>query len=423
MKNLAEISARLEEIAVEVEALSDVALNAGDNSEEILAQIETLDSEFNDLKASQERQEKVQARIDEIVASRVKPSAPAVEPVASIEPELKKNEMTIPAVAKAQKSKNFDSSEDAFVSGMYLASLGGNKRAGQFLNDQSVGTDDKGGFSVPAPLSNALINLLESYGVARQHCRRIVMSAMTWDVPKVTDHATIYYPAEAAAITSSDVTLGQINLVAKKMAALVKMSTEIQEDSIISIMDTVVQSIAYQMSVAEDENLFNGVASAINANGIAGDSNVADTNVASVAALALTDFSAAAVSVGNPIVGARNEWYMNSTLFHGPVRDLLDAAGGNTIREVEGAQRPTLHGYPVNFVNVLPGSAASTAGDLLAVFGDLSIGCYFGDRRQLGFKVLDQLYAENDQVGVIASQRIDIKVANPEVLGKITITG
>ena len=44
MKNLSEIAARLEAISVEVEALSDVALNEGDNCEETLAQIEAIDA-------------------------------------------------------------------------------------------------------------------------------------------------------------------------------------------------------------------------------------------------------------------------------------------------------------------------------------------------------------------------------------------
>ena len=198
------------------------------------------------------------------------------------------------------------------------------------MNDQSIGTDNKGGFTVPTPLSNALINLLESYGVARQACRRIVMSAETWSVPKVAGHSTVYYPAEASAITASDMTFSQVQLVAKKIAALVKMSTEVVEDSIVSMMDTVVQDIAYGIAIAEDENLFNGVASAINADGIKGDADVADTNVASVAALTLANLTAATVSIGNPIVGARNEWYVNPTLYHGPIRDLVNAAGGNT---------------------------------------------------------------------------------------------
>jgi len=72
-------------------------------------------------------------------------------------------------------------------------------------------------------------------------------------------------------------------------------------------------------------------------------------------------------------------------------------------------------------VNALPGAGAGT-GDLIAVFGDLSVSHYFGDRRQLNFKVLDQLFAVNDQVGIICTQRVDIASANPEVLSKVTIS-
>jgi len=425
MKRISEIAARLEAISVEVEALSDVALDAGDDAGETLAQIEKLDGEFNELKAEQARLEKVQARIDEIVASRVKPVETVESVEASLEPSLETEdqpEMKIPAVAARQRSKLFESPQDAYLSGMFLAAKAGNQKASEFMAAQSVGTDDKGGFTVPDPLSNALVNLLEEYGVARRACRRIVMSALTWTVPKVAGHATIYYPAEAASITDSDVTFEQITLTAGKLAGRVLMSTEVVEDSIISMMDTVVQSLAYGISIEEDKNLFNGVAGGINASGIKGDANVADTNVASVAALALTDFTACAVSVGNPIVGARNEWYLNSTLYNGPVRDLLNAAPGNVAGEYALGSRPTLLGAPVNFVNVLPGASASGSGDLLAVYGDLSMGCYFGDRRALNFKTLNELYAETDQVGVVCTERIDIKVANPEVLAKITLT-
>ena len=79
-----------------------------------------------------------------------------------------------------------------------------------------------------------------------------------------------------------------------------------------------------------------------------------------------------------------------------------------------------LMGYPVVLTNILP--AAPASGELVAVFGDLRLGCYFGDRRSLTFKTLNELYAANDQIGIQATERIDIKVANPEVLAKITIT-
>lgn len=417
---LSEIAARLEEISVEVEALSDVALGEGSDCEETLTQIEALDSEFNELKAKQDRQVKIQARIDEIVASRVTPQAPAVEPEASIEPQLEEEtEMNkIPAAAKYNKSNVFASSEDAYVAGQFLAAVGGNAKAQDFMAAQSVGTDDKGGFSVPAPLSSELINLVENYGVARNVCRRIVMGAMTWAVPKLTGHATVYYPAEAGAITESDLTFAQISLTAKKMAGLVKMSTEISEDSLISMTDTIVRDLAWSFAKEEDTNLFLG--GSLYTDGIQGDAGIADTNVASVAALTLADLTAAVVASGQER-GLNPQFYMNATLWNGPVRDLLNAAGGNAVADVTSGASPSLFGYKVNLVNAINGASASTTGDLLCVFGDLGVSHYFGDRRALNFNVLRELYAVNDQVGIVCTQRVDIASANPEVLSKITI--
>ena len=419
--NLSEIAARLEAISVEVEALSDVALEAGDNSEETLAQIEALDNEFTELKAKQDRQEKIQARIDEIVASRVAPSAPAVEPEASIEPELKEETVMdkIPAAAKYNKSNVFASSEDAYVAGQFLAAVGGNAKAKEFMAAQSEGTDSEGGFTVPTPLASELINLVEDYGVARSVCRRVVMGALTWSVPKLLGHATVYYPNEAQAITESDLTFGQVSLTAKKMAGLVKMSTEISEDSIISMTDTIVRDLAWAFAKEEDSNLFTG--GSLLTGGIQGDAGIADTNVASVSALALTDLTAAVVAAGQER-GLNHQWYFSPTLWNGPVRDLLNAAGGNAISEMVGGVAPSLFGYKVNLVNAMPGAGASTAGDLLAVFGDLSVSHYFGDRRNLNFNVLRELYAVNDQVGIVCTQRIDIASVNPEVLSKITLS-
>ena len=418
--NLSEIAARLEAISVEVEALSDVALEAGDNSEETLAQIEALDAEFTDLKAKQERQEKIQARVDEIVASRVSPIAPAVEPVASVEPELNEVEMEnkIPAVAKYNSSKVFASSEDAYTAGQFLLANAGDRKAQEFMAAQSVGTDSEGGYTVPTPLSSELINLVENYGVARNVCRRVVMGAMTWSVPKLLGHSTIFYPAESAAITESDLTFGQVSLTAKKMAGLVKMSTEISEDSLISMTDTIVRDLAWGFAKAEDENLFSG--GSIYTDGIEGDALVADVNVASVAALTLADLTSLVVASGQER-GLNPEFYMSPTLWNGPVRDLLNAAGGNAVGNITAGAAPSLFGYRVNLVNAINGASASTSGDLLCVFGDLGVSHYFGDRRALNFKVLDQLFAVNDQVGIICTQRIDIASVNPEVISKLTL--
>ena len=419
MKKIAEINARLESIADELQALSDLSAESELDQTQIDL-VNELDAEFSKLEGERNSLQAVQDKLDAAKAAKAVPQASSIVEPAQIEDSIEENKEVIPARVKNQRSKHFASSEDAFKSGMWLAALGGNRRAKEFVAAQNITTAADGGNLVPDPLSDALINLLESYGVARQACQRVVMSADTWTVPKVTAHAQIYYPAEAAAITESDLSFGQVSMTAKKLAALVKMSTEITEDSIVDIMNVVVESIAYSISIEEDKNLFNGVAGGVNTAGIKGDASVDDTNVASLGALALTDLTACAAGIGNPIIGAQNEWYMSPVVFHSQVRDLLNAAGGNAIQDLEGGQRPLLLGYPVNLVSCLP--AAPASGDLVAVFGDLRLGAYFGDRRALNFKTLNELYMENDQIGVVATERIDIKVANPEVLSKITIT-
>ena len=419
MKQIHEINARLESIADELQALSDLS-QENELDQNQIELVNELDAEFKSLEEKRMSLQAVQDKLDAAKAAKAVPETSSIVEPAQIEDSVKEDKQVIPARVKNQRVKHFASAEDAYISGMYLAALGGNARAKEFLAAQSIGTDSLGGFTVPDPLSDALINLIEDRGTARQKSQRIVMSADTWSVPKVAGQATIYYPNEAASITDSSVSFSQVQLASKKLAALVKMSTEVTEDSILDMLSVVVDSIAYSIALEEDKNLFNGVSGGVNTSGIAGDASVDDTNVASVSALALTDLTACSSGIGNPIIGAVNEWYMSPVVFHGAVRDLLNAAGNNSMRELEEGQRPTLLGYPVNLVSCLPSAPAS--GELVAVFGDLRLGAYFGDRRALNFKTLNELYAENDQIGVVATERIDIKVANPEVLAKITIT-
>ncbi len=307
--NLTDIQNRLSEISVDVEALIEVA---GDNpSEEHQEQILALNSEAKDLEAKLDEVKKFEKAKADIVARRKLAAEASPAPAAGVQPsvseEPKDKKMALPAKAKYAKSRHFDNNEDAYVSGMFLAALGGNAKAKEFMAAQSL-TDNKGGFSVPTPLSDQLINLVEEYGHARKSCRRIVMGATTWSVPKIAGHSVVYYPAEAAAITESDLTFSQVTLTASKMAGLVKMSSEIAEDSIISMLDTVVDDLAWGFSKAEDDNLFTG--GSIYTGGIEGDANVADTNVASVGALALTDLTACVVASGQER-GLNPQWYMS----------------------------------------------------------------------------------------------------------------
>jgi len=419
-RNPNDIKAELGDLSLELEALAQSEDAGLEELQALQAKAEVLEGELDSALKLEEIKKDILAKREASAEAAAQPSvsAEAIQP--SVEEEAK---MKIPAVAAGQKSKVFASADDAYVSGQYLKAIAGDHSAKQFMNDLSIGTDSAGGYTTPSPLSNALINLMEEYGVARQKCKRIVMSQNTWDVPKLSGHVTVNYTSENAAISSSDLTFGIVNLVASKMTALTKVSRELSEDSIIPMMDTIVQSMAYQLAIEEDKNLFLGVSGGLleAAAALQGNASVADTNVAGLGALALSDFTACASNLGTHVAGARNEWYINPVIFNGAVRDLVDAgAGGNTINHIGDALRPMLLGYPVNFVHTLPSVTGN--GNCVAVFGDVGLACYFGERRGTEFRTLNELYANTDQIGVQCTQRVALKVANPEVLSKITLT-
>jgi HK97 family phage major capsid protein len=110
---------------------------------------------------------------------------------------------------------------------------------------------------------------------------------------------------------------------------------------------------------------------------------------------------------------------MHPTLFHGQIRTLLLNANGAVPADFQNGLKPMLLGAPVNFVNVM--APADTSGQLLAAYGDMGLGAYFGDRRSVNYKILNELYAESDEVGVQVTERCAIEVANPEVLTKVVV--
>ena len=56
-----------------------------------------------------------------------------------------------------------------------------------------------------------------------------------------------------------------------------------------------------------------------------------------------------------------------------------------------------------------------TAGSTPLAFGDFSY-YWIADRRDTRFKVLNELYAERDQIGFFASERVDGKLILPEAI-------
>ena len=313
----------------------------------------------------------------------------------------------------------------AYAWGQWGRSIMGNRKAAEWcknnLKAQSEGTTTAGGFTVPDPLSSELIYLREQFGVARQNCRIYPMSSDVLNVPNATASTTVYYPGENTAITASDLTFAQVNLVAKKPSVLTQVSKELAEDSIIDFGATLARDMAYVLAKEEDRVVFNNAVDSTS--GLDGilyaiySSNATKANIASLQVFTTGQTITYSPTLANlkgmvaklPTYAANAKWFMHREIWYNAIAPLLDALGGNSIMDIQNAYGPTpmLYGYPVVFVqNMQKTLAASTPYILL---GDLSMGTAFGDRRTVTIEVSDQRYFVEDALAFKATERFAFK--------------
>jgi HK97 family phage major capsid protein len=318
-----------------------------------------------------------------------------------------------------------DKNLKAYVFGQYARHLAGVKSASKWLSDnghikaQTEGTNSQGGFTVPEIVSSDLIWLREMYGVARRNSRIYPMSSDTLLVPSATGSTTVYYASEATAITDSQLTFAQVSLSAKKLAVLTIASKELGEDTVIDLGAALARDMAFAIAKEEDNACFNGDGTStygsitgilqavygLNATkaNIAGVVVGAALSGASFANFTLANFQAMVAKL--PTYADQAKWYMHKDLFFNGVADKLIALGGNAILDIQNAytQAPTLFGYPIEWVQNMPKTAAATTP--VAILGDLSKGVAFGDRRAMTVEVSDQVKFVEDALTYKATER------------------
>jgi HK97 family phage major capsid protein len=298
---------------------------------------------------------------------------------------------------------------------------------------QNEGTNTQGGVLVPQELDNYIVDLREAYGVFRGEARVAPMTRDTLEFPRRTGGLTASFKAEAEALAESTKTWDSINLVAKKLTALAKMSVEVMEDAIINLADDLAGEIGYAFAQKEDDCGFNGDTSTTYG-GIYG----ASPRLKAIVGATTTSAGGIVIAAGNTyaevVVGdllnlisvlpqyaeGNAKWYC-SRMFHWAVLERLErAAGGVTLGEQRTGSVKTAFGYPVVISQVLNANSGTATSEVFCLFGDLRKSSTFGDRRQTTISISDQAYWANDQVGIKGTERFDI--VNHD-LGTATVAG
>lgn len=283
----------------------------------------------------------------------------------------------------------------------------------------SEGVNEKGGYLVPEEFGNDLIVLIEKYGVFRRNAKVRPMASDTRSDPLLTSELEAEFVGESTAGTDQDLTYSRVSLVARKIIFTVPFSSELNEDSSISIGDELAGAAARACAKKEDECGFMGDATSpyggmsgcvTNLKAVSGTiGSIQGLQVGSGNAyseLALVDFEGV---VGRlPEYADENaKWFVSKRFYWNVMVKLLLASGsGVTATEIEDARRKVFLGYPVEFAQVMPSTEANS--QVCALLADLSMGALFGDRRSMRIAISDQVRFREDDLVFKATERFDV---------------
>lgn len=293
----------------------------------------------------------------------------------------------------------------------YLKALYDNDRVA--LKALSEGTDSAGGYLVPTVLATRIYDIVIAQGYARREMTTLEMTSKTLDLATLVTKPVIYYVAEGAQITASDMVFGKKVLTATKMAGIAPMSNEVLEDSQVNLIDFQIQKFAEAFMEEEDKAFFNTSSSA-NITGLLEDTGVTLTTMAA------TKVDFADLTYDNLVdivqaIGSRQragaKWCMSSYVV-GLVMKMKDS---NNMpiwnRPVAEGQPATLLGYPVIENDKMPGLADTAVSTKFIVFGNFK-DYIIGDRKTVTAKVLTEgtvatiNLAEKDSSALRVVQRV-----------------
>jgi HK97 family phage major capsid protein len=419
MRSPQDLAKEIEALRARVEAIMAVAK---EEDRELLAdEIEEIDSivgtdnkpgKIAELVEAKQRADKIVAHViakgKEVIAEEESAARPAIK---------------IPARAKAAgRLQSFKKEEDAYASGQWImANLFGSRKAKNWCREHGIratmttGDNTKGGFLVPDALESTIIELREQFGVARRECQQVTMGDSKMIMPRLDGEATAYYVGEGNTITASDLTVNTVQLDAKKLAAVVAVSSELNEDSVISIGEMVARSVAQSFAIKEDEALFLGNGTSTYG-GIVG---LASALGAGSLVTATSDQTFADLIIGNfeEVAGKRKmfgttapKWYISQAGLHASMQRLSNAVGGVTATELQNGVIRSFFGYEIVVTQVMESRLTGTSGGRAAYFGNLADGVMLGSRRGISLAVDNSLGFLTDTINIRATERFDIVV-------------
>lgn len=281
------------------------------------------------------------------------------------------------------------------------------------------GIDGQGAFLVPTELARVIMDIREMYGAFRRRAFVYPMASDSTQVPRRTGGVTATFIAENTAGTLAQTVIDSVNVTAKKIGALITYSSELEEDSIVSLVDFVANELGWAFAAKEDDCAFNGDGTSAYGGMRGINKIVLDGNhgIAKVAAQSghNTFLTLDPTDLGSLISGIRASavanaaWFISQTAFAQTFCRLASADGGGYLYQapVNGIMTPHYLGFPVILSQKMPQASTSLSGSVMMAFGDMYHGAVLGQRRGITIARSDQRYLEDDQIAIFGTERFD----------------
>ena len=273
----------------------------------------------------------------------------------------------------------------------------------QIYNIMQESIDADGGFLVPEEFENQIVMALEENNVIRSIAKTITTAAER-KIPIAATHSVAQWTPENGAYTESNPTFGQKTIDAFKLTDLVKVSTELLQDSMFNLESYISSEFARAFGVAEEQAFCTGTGTGqptgiFTENGGEVGLTLTSTNITCDNIIELVH------SLKSPY--RRNAVFLMNDSTISMLRKLKDTNGAYLWQpSLQAGQPDRLLGYPLYtspYVPVVKAEAMPIA------FGDFS-NYWIADRMGRSVQRLNELYAGNGQVGFIATERVDAKV-------------
>ena len=274
------------------------------------------------------------------------------------------------------------------------------------------GTDSEGGYLVPDEYEHTLVSALENEGVIRKHAHVITTNNGLHKIPIVASKGTATWLDEAGAFTEDDDTFGAVQLDAHKVGCIIKVSQELLQDSAFDLERYFTDEFTRRISAKEEAAFIIGDGSK-KPTGLLNATGGAPVGVTTASATAITADELIDLyhSLKTPYRKNAIWIFTDSTLK--AIRKLKDGEGQYLWRPGLADGTPdTILGRPYFTSDDVP---AIASGAKTVIFGDLNY-YWIGDRQGVTFQRLNERYADQGQIGFLATKRLDGKLVLSEAV-------